>query len=41
VDKTKLDDEIAKYFTQIYKKPDYRRKLSNEIDFNVDGEEEM
>ena len=25
-DKVKVDDEIAKYFTQIYKRPDYRRQ---------------
>ena len=36
-----MDDEIAKYFTQIYERPDYRRQQPNEIDFNVDGEEEM
>ena len=40
-DRTQVDDEIAKYFTQIYKRPDYRRQHPNEIDFNVDGEEEM
>jgi hypothetical protein len=40
-DKAKVDDEIAKYFTQIYKRPDYRRQQPSEIDFNVDGEEEM
>ena len=36
-----MDDEIAKYFTQIYKRPDLRRQQPSEIDFNVDGEEEM
>ena len=40
-DRTQVDDEIAKYFTQIYKRPDYMRQHPNEIDFNVDGEEEM
>ena len=40
-DRTKVDDEITKYFTQIYKRPDYRRQQPNEIDFNIDGEEEM
>jgi hypothetical protein len=36
-----VDDEIAKYFTQIYKGPNYRRESVNYIDFNVDGEDGM
>jgi ribosomal protein S17E len=36
-----VDNEIAKYFTHIYKRPDYKRQQPSKINFNVDGEEEM
>ena len=40
-EKSAVDLNIARYFTGIYKRPEYRRLAPNEIDFNVDGEELM
>lgn len=40
-DRLAVDGEIAKYFTGIYKRPEFRRLAPSEIDFNVDGEELM
>ena len=40
-DRSAVDGEIAKYFAEIYKRPEFRRLAPNEIDFNVDGEELM
>jgi hypothetical protein len=40
-DRSAVDGEIARYFAEIYKRPEFRRLAPNEIDFNVDGEELM
>ena len=40
-DRTAADGEIAKYFTNIYKRPEYRRPAAGEIDFNVEDDEPM
>ena len=40
-DRIAADGEIAKYFTNIYKRPEYRRSAPAEVDFNVGDDEPM
>jgi hypothetical protein len=40
-DRIAADGEIAKYFTNIYKRPEFRRPAPSEIDFNVGDDEPM
>ena len=38
-EKTYVDGEIAKYFSEIYKRPDYRRQEFRSVDFNVEDDD--
>ena len=38
-DKTSVDREIAKYFSEIYKRPEYRRQEFRSVDFNIDDDD--
>ena len=40
-DRIAADGEIAKYFTNIYKRPEYRRSAPADVDFNVGDDEPM
>ena len=40
-EKSAVDHNIAKYFTDIYKRPDYRRLAPSQIDFNVEDDAEV
>ena len=40
-DKTLVEGEIAKYFSGIYKRPDYRRQEFRSVDFNVGDDDDM
>ena len=40
-DRTAADGEIAKYFTIIYKRPEFRRSAAADIDFDVGDDEPM
>ena len=37
-EKSAVDHNIAKYFTDIYKRPDYRRPVPSQINFEVDDD---
>ena len=40
-EKSAVDLQIAKYFTDIYKRPEYRRLAPSQIDFNVEDDAEI
>ena len=40
-EKSAVDLNIVKYFTDIYKRPEYRRPAPNQIDFNVEDDADM
>ena len=40
-EKSAVDLQIAKYFTDIYKRPDYRRLAPSQINFDVDDDVDM
>ena len=40
-DRIAADGEIAKYFTSIYKRPEFRRSAQADVDFNVGDDELM
>ena len=38
-EKKSVDGEIAKYFSEIYKRPDYRRQEFRSVDFNIEDDD--
>jgi hypothetical protein len=36
---TSVDEEIANYFSEIYKRPDYGRQEFRNVDFNVEDDD--
>ena len=40
-DRIAADGEIAKYFTNIYKRPEFRRSAPADVDFDVGDDEPM
>ena len=40
-DKLIVENQIAEYFTEIYRRPQHMRVANNKIDFNIEEDEEM